>query len=123
CLRTGHFALKSPSNSRCMQCRRMHHSLLDLAVSEIADVQVTRTDVSRASDVLRATTWLNTHSAEGTCVKVRMLLDQGSTLSFISETLCRTLRATRQCTDLRIRRFGKDCTGHARSKVIFGLTP
>jgi len=58
CLRTGHFAPKSPSNSRCMQCRRMHHSLLDLAVSEIADVQVTRTDVSRASDVLRATTWL-----------------------------------------------------------------
>jgi len=52
-----------------------------------------------------------------------MLLDQGSTLSFISETLCRTLRATRQCTDLRIRRFGKDCTGHERSKVIFGLTP
>ncbi|KAH0946872.1 hypothetical protein HN011_011957, partial [Eciton burchellii] len=91
--------------------------------SENANVQVTRTDVSRASDVLRTTAWMNPRTAEGSCVKVRTLLDQESTLNFISKSLCRTLRATRRCADLRIRRFEKDCTGHARSKVVFGLTP
>ncbi|KAH0944391.1 hypothetical protein HN011_008228 [Eciton burchellii] len=91
CLWSDHFATKCPSKSRCVHCRRMHHSLLHLAVSEIADVQVTLTDVSRALDVLRAIAW--------------------------------TLRPTRPCTDLQIHRFGKNYTGHARSKVVFGLTP
>jgi len=104
CLQSGYFAPKCPSNSRCMHCRRMHHSLLHLAVSEIADIQVTRTDVSRASDVLRATAWMNPHTS---CIKVRTLLDQASTLSFISESLCRTLRATRQCANLEYVDLGK----------------
>jgi len=69
CLRSGHFAPKCPSNSRCIHCRRMHHSLLHLAVSEIADAQVTRTDVSRASDVLRATAWMNPHTAKVAALK------------------------------------------------------
>jgi hypothetical protein len=123
CLRSGHFTPKCPNKSRCMHCHRMHHSLLHLAVSEIADVQVTRTDALRASDVLRATAWVNPHTAEGSCVKVRTLLDQGSTLGFISGSLCRILRATRQYADFQIRRFGKNYTGHAKSKVVFGLTP
>jgi hypothetical protein len=102
CLRSGHFAPKCPNRSRCMHCRRMHHSLLHLAVSEIADVQATRTDVSRASDVLRAAAWINLHTAEDGYVEARALLDQGSTLSFISKSLCRPLRPTRQCADLQI---------------------
>ncbi|KAH0949455.1 hypothetical protein HN011_000709, partial [Eciton burchellii] len=61
-------------------------------------------------------------TAESSCVKVRTLLDQGSTLSFISKSLW-ILRPTRPCTDLQILRFGKNYTGHAKSKVVFGLTP
>jgi hypothetical protein len=122
CLRSGHFAPKCPSKSRCMHCRCMHHSLLHLVVSEIADVQATLTDVSHASDVLIATARINLHTAEGRCVKVRALLDQGSTLSFISKALCRTLRTIRQCANLQIRRFGKNYTSHARSKVVLRLS-
>jgi len=77
-----------------MHCRRMHHSLLHLTVSEIANVQATPTDVSHASDVLLPTAWVNLHIAEGRCVKVHALLDQESRLSFITECLCRTLRTT-----------------------------
>jgi len=72
--------------------------------------------------VLRATACVDLHTAEGSCVKVRMLLDQGSTLSFISKSLCRTLRPTRRCADLQIRRFWKNYTGHMKSKVVLGLT-
>jgi len=102
-----------------MHCRGMH-SLLRLTISESANVQATPTDVPHASDVLLVTAWVNLHTAEGRCVKVRALLDQGSTLSFISESLCWTSRTRRQCADLQTR-FGKNYTGHTRSKIVLGL--
>jgi len=120
CLRSGHFAPKCWSKSRCMHCRGMH-SLLRLTVSESANVQATLTDVPHAFDVLLVTAWVNLHTAEGRCVKVRALFDQGSIFSFISESLCWTSRTTRQCADLQIR-FGKNYTGHTKSKILLGLT-
>jgi hypothetical protein len=84
------FAPKCSSKLRCMHCRRVYHSLLRLVVSEIADGRF----------VLVVTAWVNIHTAEGRCVKVRALLDQGSTLRFISKSLCRTWQTTRQCADL-----------------------
>ncbi|KAH0945570.1 hypothetical protein HN011_001242 [Eciton burchellii] len=100
----------------------MHHSPLHLAVSESANVQAMPIDIPHASDVLLVTAWVNFHTAEGCCVKVRALFDQGSTLSFISESLCWTSRTTRQCADLQVC-FGKNYTGHTRSKIVLGLTP
>jgi len=67
-----------------MHCRRMHHSLLHLVVSEFADVQATLMDASHVSDVLFATAWVNLHTAEGRRVEVRALLDQESELLFPS---------------------------------------
>jgi hypothetical protein len=99
------------------------HASFAPVVSEFTDVQATLTDVLHASDILFATAWVNLHTAEDRCVKVRALLDQGSTLSFLSKSRCRTLRMSRQCADLQIRRFRKNYTGHTRSKVVLGLTP
>ncbi|KAH0946266.1 hypothetical protein HN011_010823, partial [Eciton burchellii] len=36
CLRPGHFTTKCPSKSRCVLCRRMHHSLLHPEEGRIA---------------------------------------------------------------------------------------
>jgi len=129
-----------------MHCHRMHHSLLHLAEEEIdnvtndlapvaddseaqksdtfssigiatvANVQAMSMKVPRTFYILLA--WIALHTAEGCCVKVRAMFDQGSTLSFISEFLCQTLRTTQQCADLQIHYFGKDYTGHASSKVV-----
>jgi len=81
------------------------------------------TDISNASDVFLATAWVNLHAAKGRCVELRVLLDQEWTVSIISKLLCQTLQTTRQCADLQIHKFGKNYTDHARSKVLFGLTP
>ncbi|KAH0951341.1 hypothetical protein HN011_004592 [Eciton burchellii] len=81
------------------------------------------TDVSNASDVLLAIAWVNLHAAKGRRVELRVLLDQESTLSFISKLFCQTLQTIRQCDDLQIHRFEKNYTDHAKSKVVFGLTP
>jgi hypothetical protein len=142
CLQSGHFIPKCPNESQCMHCRRMHHSLLHLAEGEItnvtvdqvpdaddlktqtvlnasfavrnatvANVQTARTEVPRTYNVLLTTAWVDQHR----CVKVRALLDQGS--SFISEFLCQILRIKRQHADLQIRCFGENYIGHERSKI------
>ncbi|XP_029172968.1 uncharacterized protein LOC114941934 [Nylanderia fulva] len=73
--------------------------------------------------VLLATAWVDIHTSEGRCFKVRALLDQGSNFSFISEALSQTLRTKRQRTDLQIKGFGEKYAGSARSRVSLNLTP
>jgi len=54
---------------------------------------------------------------EGRCVKIRVLLDQGSTLNFISESLRQTLRAKQQRTDRQIhyiKKLYRPCEGFVR---------
>jgi len=88
----------------------------------VANVQTAQAEVAPVQ-VLLATAWVDLHIPEGRRFKVRALLDQGSTLSFISASLCRILRTKRQRIDLQIRYFGDNFTGFARSKVSLRLGP
>jgi len=148
CLRSGHFTLKCPNKSRCMHCHRMHHSLLYLAEGEIANIII---DLALAVDDTESQKGSNASFSQSLRslmfkphkrkFRVRLMyfsLPHGriftprkaatlksarySTLSFIFESLSRTLRTTRQRADLQIRCFGEDYTGHARSKVALSLT-
>ncbi|KYN13170.1 hypothetical protein ALC57_14646, partial [Trachymyrmex cornetzi] len=75
------------------------------------------------SNVLLATAWVDVHTTEGRSFKVRALLDQGSTFSFISQSLCQTLRTKRQRSNLQVTCFGEKFTGVARSRVVLTLKP
>ncbi|KYN09171.1 hypothetical protein ALC57_18726 [Trachymyrmex cornetzi] len=75
------------------------------------------------SNVLLAIAWVDVHTTEGRSFKVRALLDQGSTFSFISQSLCQTLRTKRQRSNLQVTCFGEKFTGVARSRVVLTLKP
>ncbi|XP_018374451.1 PREDICTED: uncharacterized protein LOC108768504 [Trachymyrmex cornetzi] len=75
------------------------------------------------SNVLLATAWVDVHTTEGRSFKVRALLDQGSTFSFISQSFCQTLRTKRQRSNLQVACFGAKFTGVARSRVVLTLKP
>jgi len=89
----------------------------------VANVQTVPSSENMPPNTLLATAWVDLHTHEGRCLKVRALLDQGSTFSFISEFLCQALRTKRQRTDLRIKCFGEKYTGMAKSRVSLKLTP
>jgi len=61
------------------------------------------------------------HTTEDHCVKVRAMFKL-STVSFISESLCQTLRLTQQCANLQIHCSGNNIT-YARAKVSLRLCP
>ncbi|XP_011688402.1 PREDICTED: uncharacterized protein LOC105450317 [Wasmannia auropunctata] len=85
-------------------------------------VQSVHSQVYAPRNILLATAWVNLHTSEGRTIRVRALLDQGSTFSFISESLCQALRTRRQRTHLPIRCFGDKFTGAAHSRVPITLS-
>lgn len=152
CLRSGHFTPTCKTKARCRHCGRSHHSLLhavksttsmdcvantqetddasqchkeSVAVNNavIATVLTVQTQITPAPIVLLATAWVTVHTLEGRSFKVRALLDQGSTFSFISEALFQTLRTKRYRADLQIRCFGENYTGRAKTRVVINLSP
>lgn len=92
-------------------------------IANVAHIQNVQTEIAHTPNVLLATAWVDLHTLEGRCFKVRALLDQGSTFSFISESLCQTLRTKRQRAELHIRCFGEKYTGLAKSRVSLQLAP
>jgi hypothetical protein len=117
CLRTGHSTPKCPSRARRVHCRRSHHSLLHLEVDRVArrivnpelgssgstppvastsfadestivaHVRTEQATVPRGGLGILSTAWVDLHTVEGRRVPVRALINLGSTLSFISESL------------------------------------
>ncbi|XP_067205326.1 uncharacterized protein [Linepithema humile] len=107
-------------------CVKANANSVTLGVSDnaaVASVQTIKPPNVTTPTVLLATAWVDIHTAEGRCFKVRALLDQGSNFSFISESLCQTIRTKRQRTDLQIKGFGEKYTGSAKSRVSLRMTP
>jgi len=127
----GSLHTEMPRKSRCAHCRRTYHSLFaegettkktvnqtpgtdDSKTQSVANtssvagsamvahVQTVRAEAPYAFNVLLTTAWINLYTAEGRRVKVRAFLDEGATVSFISESLCQTLRIKRQRIDIPI---------------------
>ncbi|XP_029178118.1 uncharacterized protein LOC114945928 [Nylanderia fulva] len=98
-------------------------SLVPPKVPPVASVQTVPPSLDRPPNVLLATAWVDLHTEEGRCLKVRALLDQGSTFSFISESLSQALRTKRQRANLQIKCFGEKFTGTAKSRLTLRLTP
>jgi hypothetical protein len=68
----------------------------------VVHVQAAQPKVPREDRGVLPTAWVDFHTTEDRRVPVRTLVDQYSTLSFISESLCRTLRTKRQRIDVTI---------------------
>ncbi|XP_029178110.1 uncharacterized protein LOC114945917 [Nylanderia fulva] len=114
---------KSESNKTSVPAITKTNTSCVFEKAAVASVQTVKPPSVTTPTVLLATAWVDVHTAEGRCFKVRALLDQGSNFSFISEALCQTIRARRQRADLQIKGFREKFTGSAKSRVSLRLTP
>lgn len=86
-----------------------------------AMVQSVTAPLPSTPNVLLATAWESLRTVEDRTFKMRALLDQGSTVSFISESLCQLMRTKRYRADLQVL-LAKNITV-ARSRVPLTLKP
>ncbi|XP_070165291.1 uncharacterized protein [Polyergus mexicanus] len=87
----------------------------------VASVQTIHSPLKNPPNVLLATAWVILRTIEGRKFKVRALLDQGSAVSFISESLCQTMRTKRSRASLHVQCFGERYSGIAKSQVSLTL--
>ncbi|XP_076299895.1 uncharacterized protein LOC143218550 [Lasioglossum baleicum] len=148
---SGHVTSDCKNPGRCFLCKRTHHSLLHRAagspskatnainktsVNDHVDKESSSNDSCSASQVLvqtvlpadlsvpntlLATAWVVLRTAEGRAFRLRALLDQGASCSFITESVCQLMRTKRYRTRLQIQCFGDQYNGLAKSRVSVTL--
>lgn len=98
-------------------------ALEPVASASVQNVHASQERAKSPPQVLLATAWVQLSTAEGRTFKMRALLDQGSTYSFISELLCQIMRTKRHRANLKIHCFGEKFGGLAKSCVNLSLAP
>ena len=119
CLKPGHFAKQCTSTHKCKKCQRAHHTLIhdssrdtQLPSSSPHPPPTTETVASHTStgsnlhNTLLMTCQVRIKAPNSTSVKVRALLDSGSTSSFISECVVQSLNLNRRSQCLTVSGIG-----------------
>ncbi|XP_024867312.1 uncharacterized protein LOC112451722 [Temnothorax curvispinosus] len=118
-----HQVAKCKSTRNCFTCNARHHSMLHdayvSATAPLAEVStlsaVGKTDDSKA--ILLATARVTIADRHGDPHEVRVLIDQGSEVSIVSESLVQRLRLPRSRTRVSIFGIGGSQSGSTRGKV------
>ncbi|XP_043474382.1 uncharacterized protein LOC122506332 [Leptopilina heterotoma] len=117
-----HSAHQCQSSKRCRDCNGKHHTMIhikDTAQSSSKDQSTSQSKVSFTTKpvVLLATSQALLLLNSGLSQPVRILLDSGSELSFISEKLVSQLNITRQYSTIPIIGIGGTSSGSTRGIV------
>ena len=110
CLRSDHYSQNCKSSHRCRDCQKPHHSLLHFnskndtggaAPAQTAMTVQSNTATLKTSSLLM-TCQVMIISPNGSSTKARALLDSGSSASFVSERMARSLHLphSRQSTQI-----------------------
>ncbi|XP_071577593.1 uncharacterized protein [Temnothorax nylanderi] len=123
-----HPVAKCQSTRNCMTCNSRHHTMLhDAYASEpkpAAEVSALSA-VGKADDrkaILLATARVIVADRRGEPHEVRALIDRGSEVSIVSESLVQRLRLPRSRTRMSIFGIGGSQSGSTRGKVSMSLT-
>ena len=129
CLRPGHFVNHCKSAHKCHECQKSHHTLLHLNSRPEDKPQSTPTAPSNHATVVRPSSLLMTcqilvASPTGLSIKARALLDAGSSISFITDRLTKSLHLRRRPQSVTISGVaGITDSGSSHAVTSFQVSP
>ncbi|XP_018347285.1 PREDICTED: uncharacterized protein LOC108751546 [Trachymyrmex septentrionalis] len=149
CLCSGHQQKSCPSKRSCFQCNSRHHTLLhrgtnsNKALTETLPVSEASASTSSASEprvdtnlvqshlvatpqsahVVLATAWIMVTASSKRTVKLRALLDPGSTHSFITRDVANALQARSYSANASVSGIGGGITSTVKRTVPITITP
>ncbi|XP_077270949.1 uncharacterized protein LOC143902120 [Temnothorax americanus] len=122
-----HTVAKCQSTKNCFTCKARHHTMLHEAyVPALASTEVCALSAVRSADdrkaILLATARVTVADRYGNPHPARVLIDQGSEVSIIAESLVQQLHLQRSRSDVSIFGIGGSKSGSTRGKVTVNLT-
>ncbi|KMQ83791.1 hypothetical protein RF55_19087, partial [Lasius niger] len=121
-----HPVAKCQSSKNCSTCKARHHTMIHDAYVPPQSAEVSTLSAVRKSEdrkaILLATARVMIADRYGAPHAVRVLIDQGSEVSIVSETLVQRLRLRRAHSDVSIIGIGDTPSGSTRGKVTLALT-
>ncbi|XP_018307114.1 uncharacterized protein [Mycetomoellerius zeteki] len=149
CLGSGHQEKACPSKRSCFQCKSRHHTLLHRgtnankartdtrtvpdAVASISSASEPRVDTNlvqshlvatpQSAHVVLATAWILITAPSQRTVKLRALLDQGSTHSFITRDVVNALQTRSYPVNTAVSGTGGGITSTVKGIVPITITP
>ncbi|XP_070526174.1 uncharacterized protein [Cardiocondyla obscurior] len=148
CLGGNHSSRECPSKYTCRHCHQKHHTLLhdgasagsgsssssqvsavsDAAKSDEPHAEVTSLVASRspprgATPVLLATAWISVIGPSGRELRVRALIDQGSEMTFVSESITNVLRLKRVRCPVTVSAVGGQSAGTYQFASSLSISP
>lgn len=123
CLKPDHITSACSAGS-CRTCHRRHHSLLhydEEKPARSAPAAAAHLGVHDSRNVLLATAVAFIHTAQGVPQRVRILLDNGSQSSFITDRCCKYAGLARRKASIPVTGVGAATAAHTRGRVTFTL--
>ncbi|XP_071574488.1 uncharacterized protein [Temnothorax nylanderi] len=122
-----HSVAKCQSAKNCFTCKARHHTMLREAyVPASTSAEVSALSAVRSADdrkaILLATARVTIANRHGNPHPVRVLLDQGSEVSIIAESLAQRVHLQRSRSAVTIFGIGGSKSGSTRGKVTVSLT-
>ncbi|XP_071582288.1 uncharacterized protein, partial [Temnothorax nylanderi] len=122
-----HSVAKCQSAKNCFTCKARHHTMLHEAyVPASPSAEVSALSAVRSADdrkaILLATARVTVANCHGDPHPVRVLIDQGSEVSIVAESLVQRLRLQRSRSAVSIFGIGGSKSGATRGKVTVSLT-
>ncbi|XP_071579379.1 uncharacterized protein [Temnothorax nylanderi] len=122
-----HSVAKCQSAKNCFTCKARHHTMLHEAyVPASPSAEVSALSAVRSADdrkaILLATARVTVANRHGDPHPVRVLIDQGSEVSIVAESLVQRLRLQRSRSAVSIFGIGGSKSGATRGKVTVSLT-
>nr|XP_012234631.1 PREDICTED: uncharacterized protein LOC105679278 [Linepithema humile] len=142
-----HRVLNCPTTRRCKKCGKRHHTSIHTDIAQVATSKVDGEKATKSLDnsmakpteaqvlysnahhstfqvqTLLATAQVQVSSLEGNTTKARLLLDQGSEISLITERLAQRLRLSRQRSSVPLVGIGAQPSNTTKGIVRFKIKP
>nr|XP_012232071.1 PREDICTED: uncharacterized protein LOC105677796 [Linepithema humile] len=121
-----HPVARCQSTKNCFTCKARHHTMLHDAHASPKPAKVTALSATREKNdgkaILLATARVLVADRHGDTHEVRVLIDQGSEVSIISEALAQRLRLLRSRSKISVVGVGGAQSGSTRGRVTLELT-
>ncbi|XP_037932509.1 uncharacterized protein LOC119667290 [Teleopsis dalmanni] len=111
------------SKTKCQDCGKWHNTLLHINSGQNNNTSTLTMNTGTAENVLLPTAQVRVKSVQGEMIMLRVLIDQGSQTTAVSEEAAQILNLPRKKVKMEVQGLGGTSVGVAKAKINLQIHP